>query len=57
MMEGIVVLEHDDATIRKGSTVQLADGRRVITAEVTRRRRQRDGSLKLWCAAITVSRY
>jgi hypothetical protein len=57
MMEGIVVLGWDDPTIRKGSVVQLQDGRGVFTAEVTRRRRQRDGSLKLWCGEVTWSRY
>lgn len=52
MVEGIIVLELDDPSIRKGSSVSYSDGRGSISATVVRRRRQRDGSLKLWCEGI-----
>lgn len=48
--EGVVVLDRDDPTIRKGSEVTYtsADGRLTMPCVVTRRLRLRDGTLKLW---------
>lgn len=48
--QGVVVLDRDDPTIRKGSEVSYtsADGLVTMPCVVTRRLRLRDGTLKLW---------
>lgn len=53
-VEGVVVLADDDPSIRKGSSVKFWDARCQFSGIVVRRRRQRDGSLKLWITAVAI---